>query len=109
MSIDYERLSKIAHTIVDIPKHYHLVMEDNTPEGDENVRSFIWADPEESSRTISVSLDLETGQLMSLDLEKETLNTAGEISSVEEARSIADAFLKRHTPHHDLLTRVHIE
>ena len=109
MSIDYEKLRTKAKAIVVIPEHYRLEMEDNTPKGDEKERSFIWEDPGKDDCIIEVTLDLETGHLMRLDIDKEAKDAVGQDSSAEEARAITGAFLLKHTPDHAAFTWVNIE
>jgi hypothetical protein len=109
MTIDYEKLQTKAKAIVVIPEHYRLEMEDNTPKGDEKERSFIWEDPENDDCKIEVTLDLETGHLMRLDIDMEAKDMVGHDSSAEEARLIADAFLLKHLPNHAAFTWVNIE
>jgi len=109
MSIDYEKLRTKAKAIVVIPEHYRLEMEDNTPKGDEIERSFIWEDPGKDDCKIEVTLDLETGHLMRLEIDMETKDAVDHDSSAEEARAIADAFFMKHAPDHAAFTWVNIE
>lgn len=109
MSIDFEKLRTKAKAIVVIPEHYRLEMEDNTPKDDEIERSFIWEDPGNDDWKIEVTLDLETGHLMRLDIDWETKDAVDHDSSAEKARAIADAFLMKHTPDHAAFTWVNIE
>ncbi|WP_053432743.1 YcdB/YcdC domain-containing protein [Aneurinibacillus migulanus] len=109
MLIDYETLRTKATTVVMIPDHYRLEMEDNTPKGDEKYRSFIWEDPEKNDCKIEVVLDLETGDLIRLDIDMEDKNTGNQDNSEEDAKAIADAFLMKHNPDHTAFTWVNIE
>ncbi|MCP1359098.1 YcdB/YcdC domain-containing protein [Aneurinibacillus migulanus] len=109
MLIDYETLRTKATTVVMIPDHYRLEMEDNTPKGDEKYRSFIWEDPEKNDCKIEVVLDLEAGDLIRLDIDMEDKNTGNQDNSEEDAKAIADAFLMKHNPDHTAFTWVNIE
>lgn len=115
MTMDIQALRAAAGTITFIPEHYELVMEDNTPKGfDENERTFIWEDPHSENSRIEVSLSLETGQLMRLQIDQERDDTirgsaieAG--STTEQAADIAKAFMIRHHPNYAALTWIRSE
>ena len=107
MSIDYEKLRTKAKEIVVIPEHYRLEMEDNT--GNEKERSFIWEDPGKDDCQIEVTLDIETGHLIRLDIDMEAKDSVDQDSSAEEARAIIDAFIVKHTPDYSAFTWVNIE
>ncbi|MHB8126221.1 MAG: YcdB/YcdC domain-containing protein [Desulfitobacteriaceae bacterium] len=107
MSIDYGKLRTKAKAIVVIPKHYRLEMEDNTH--DEKERSFIWEDPGKDDCQFEITLDIETGHLIRLDIDMEAKDSVDQDSSAEEARAIADAFLVKHTPDYGTFTWVNIE
>ncbi|MGF7049584.1 hypothetical protein J2T13_004105 [Paenibacillus sp. DS2015] len=115
MSVDIENLRTRAKTIVEIPAHYRLEMEDNIPKGDEQERCFIWEDPENEDNRIEVTLDLYTGHVTRLAIdraEEEEINEVGGgqwMSSDGKARVIADTFVARHTPDAAELTSVFIE
>lgn len=115
MTMDIQALRAAAGTITFIPEHYELVMEDNTPKGfDEKERTFIWEDPHSENSRIEVSLSLETGQLMRLQIDQERDDTirgsaveAG--STTEQAADIAKAFMIRHHPNYAALTWIRSE
>ncbi|KPD10067.1 hypothetical protein AM501_00850 [Aneurinibacillus migulanus] len=109
MSIDYETLRTKATTVVMIPDYYRLEMEDNTPKGNEKHRSFIWEDPKKNDCKIEVELDLETGDLIRLDIDMEDKNIGNQDNSEEDAKAIADVFLMKHNPDHTPFTWVNIE
>ncbi|AOZ94132.1 YcdB/YcdC domain-containing protein [Paenibacillus crassostreae] len=109
--IDHEYLRKTAESIVDIPNHYQMMVEDNTPKGIEKERSFIWEDPEDDDNSIEISLDLETAQLIRLRIEKSTkldsVMENGYAYTLEEAKEKADGFLNQYAPDHASYTWVH--
>lgn len=63
MFINKDKLRVIAKTIVSIPEHYVLEMEDSIPKGNEQERCFIWEDSENRDNKIEIALDLTSGQL----------------------------------------------
>lgn len=109
MSMDLNKLRIIAKSIVAIPEHYQLVMEDSIPIGTEKERCFIWEDPENDDNKIEVSLDLQTGQLVRLDMDSEKVKGIGYVCEADEAKKVADSFLLKHNPNHALYKWVHIE
>lgn len=115
MTMDIQALRAAAGTIAFIPEHYELVMEDNTPKGfDEKERTFIWEDPHSENSRIEVSLSLETGQLMRLQIDQERDDTiwGSAIESgrtTEQAADIAKAFMFRHHPNYAALTWIRSE
>ncbi|MCO1603112.1 YcdB/YcdC domain-containing protein [Desulfosporosinus nitroreducens] len=107
MSFDYGELRTTAKAIVQIPEHYRLAMEDNTR--DEQERSFIWEDPGKDDCQIEIILDIETGQLINLNIDMEAKDLVDQDCSAEEVRAITDAFLANHTPDYDAFTWVNSE
>lgn len=107
MSVNYGELRTKAEAIVQIPEHYRLAMEDNTH--DEQERSFIWEDPGKDDCQIEITLDIETGHLISLDVQREAKDSGYQASSAEEARAITDAFLEKHTPDYSTFSWVNSE
>jgi len=107
MSFDYGELRTKAKAIVRIPEHYRLAMEDNTRH--EQERSFIWEDPGNDDCQIEISQDIETGQLISLDIDMKAKYSADQASSAEEVRAVTDAFLAKHTSDYDAFTWVNSE
>ncbi|MCI3923898.1 DUF4901 domain-containing protein [Paenibacillus sp. TRM 82003] len=102
MNIDNRELRAIAEKIVAIPEHYALEMEDSTPKGEERVRSFIWEDPGNRDDSIEIALDLETGRLARLKIDREEKDATKEdpraSGGEEDARTLADAFVAEHAP-----------
>ncbi|HHW37079.1 MAG TPA: DUF4901 domain-containing protein [Bacillales bacterium] len=109
MSMDLNKLRSIAKSIVSIPDHYHLVMEDSIPIGAEKERCFIWEDRENDDNKIEVSLDLQTGQLIRLDMDAENEKGVGYVCEADEANKLADSFLLKHNPNHASYKWVYIE
>ncbi|MEC1772670.1 YcdB/YcdC domain-containing protein [Schinkia azotoformans] len=109
MSLDLNKLQSIAKSIVSIPDYYHLVMEDSIPIGAEKERCFIWEDPENDDNKIEVSFDLQTGQLVRLDMDAEKENGVGYACEADEAKKVADSFLLKHNPNHASYKWVHID
>lgn len=107
--MDYDELRRKAKSIVVIPEDYRLEMEDNTPKEREIARSFIWEDPEKTDYKIEVGLDLETGHLLRLEIDRGSQDAAGYDRPAGEARAAADAFLMKHTPGYAAFTWVTIE
>lgn len=109
MSMDFNRLRIIAKSIVAIPEHYQLVMEDSIPIGAEKERCFIWEDSENDDNKIEVTLNLQTGQLISLDIDEEKEEGVGYVcDEADEAKKVADSFLLKHNSNHALYQWVHI-
>ncbi|MEF2967181.1 YcdB/YcdC domain-containing protein [Paenibacillus sp. M1] len=107
MPVGMEQLRNIAVTVVDIPKHFRLEMEDSVPKHHAEERCFIWEDPACDDNRIEVSLDLETGRLLRLKMDK--ADAAGSITEnnkdlLAEAKAAAEAFVTRHHPEHSKLT-----
>ncbi|WP_438349267.1 YcdB/YcdC domain-containing protein [Paenibacillus sp. FA6] len=113
MSIDKEKLLARAKTIVMIPEHYQLEMEDNMPEGDEKERCFIWEDPANQDNTIEITLDLVTGHLTRLAIDREgvrkTKVEAKRLGLDGEASVAADEFVAKHAPYPEEYTSVLLE
>ncbi|MVO98123.1 YcdB/YcdC domain-containing protein [Paenibacillus lutrae] len=109
MSLNYEELRTKALTIVAIPGHYQLVMEDSIPKDNEVERAFIWENPAADSGTIEIALDLEAGYLVRLDIEPEEKEDIEFHPSFEDAQAIADAFVRIHAPAHAVFTWTRIE
>ncbi|AGL00139.1 DUF4901 domain-containing protein [Desulfoscipio gibsoniae] len=110
MEYIYNKLREKASSIVSIPENYHLVVEDNI--ADE--RLFIWEDPQHPEANIEITLDLQTGELIKLSIDKNQDNACSgadcAIPSADQAKRIADEFIKQHLP--DLrgeYTWIHIE
>ena len=82
-------------------------MEDNTR--DEQERSFIWEEPGKDDCQIEITLDIETGLLISLDIHKVAKDSVDQASSLQEERAVADAFLVKHTPDYGAFTWVNSE
>ncbi|WP_158408563.1 YcdB/YcdC domain-containing protein [Desulfosporosinus fructosivorans] len=102
MSIDKEMLRATAKSIVTIPQHYQLEMEASVPEGNEQERCFIWEDPENQDNTIEIVLDLVTGQLKRLAIDREevgaTKEEAKQICLDGAARAVTDQFVAKYAP-----------
>lgn len=110
MSLDLNKLRIIAKSIVAIPEHYQLVMEDSIPIGAEKERCFIWEDPENEDNKIEVTLDLQTGQLIGLDIDEEKEEGVGYVcDEADEAKKVADSFLLKYNPNQALYQWTHIE
>jgi len=96
-----ETLRAVAQSIVFIPEHYKLVMEDSIPSGAEKRRCFIWENPHNDDERIEIMLDIRTGELHSLDIdETEEAVCADNVSfrlSLDEAKAAAERFLIRHS------------
>jgi hypothetical protein len=89
-------------------------MEDNIPKGDEQERCFIWEDPGNKDNNIEVTLDLFTGYLTGLAIEREEMgeihgDEVNQICLDDEARAVADTFVVRHAPDSTEFTSVFIE
>ncbi|MCM3699367.1 YcdB/YcdC domain-containing protein [Paenibacillus macerans] len=105
MSTDVNQLRQIAQTIVTIPPHYRLEMEDSIPQEDERERCFIWEDPDAEEHQIEVSLDIATGVLTRLSIngpEADNLTEAEGLMADEDklklAKKAADAFVAEYHP-----------
>lgn len=100
MSANHDDLRSMAQSIVRIPEHYVLVMEDSVPKGGEQERCFVWEDPEHPDHNIEIALDLTSGLLTRLEINLEHAEDAEphQLSDVEEARRAADAFVAKHAP-----------
>ncbi|RAV22972.1 YcdB/YcdC domain-containing protein [Paenibacillus contaminans] len=98
--IDVDKLRNAAASIVAIPEHYKLELEDNVPVDDERERCFIWEDPDRDDRQIEIALDLMTGHLTRLKIDRDELDEDKAVFSRldREARTVADAFVKKHAP-----------
>lgn len=110
MEYQYKKLRQRALTVVFVPENYQLEVEENIAE--EKHRLFIWEDPQHPDASVEITLDLQTGELVRLSVDKNQENDPADcsITSAEQAKKIADEFLKQHLP--DLLgeyTWVHIE
>ncbi|WP_166238952.1 YcdB/YcdC domain-containing protein [Paenibacillus turpanensis] len=98
--MDFDQLRAIASSIVNIPEHYRLEMEDSIPVGEPKERCFIWESEEKDQGKIEITLDLETGKLTSLSIEvpnsaiEEALSDLeGQETSRESIEAAADVFV----------------
>ncbi|WP_025026263.1 YcdB/YcdC domain-containing protein [Caldalkalibacillus mannanilyticus] len=108
MSIHYDTLRKIAQEIITIPQHFQLEMEDSIPIGDEKERAFVWEVPGTDEK-IEICLDLNTGQLTRLEIEREQEEERKTDAMEKEIRAVTDPFLKKHAPNHAAYKWVEIE
>lgn len=113
MSIDLERLRTFAESIMNIPEHYRLEMEDSIPHGAEKYRWFIWENPSNDEESIEIMLDLNTGELHSLRMERaeqEATHTAVNVKpSIDEMKAAAERFLAKHAKESDAYRCVNVE
>lgn len=122
MKFNLHELRKTAKSIVQIPEHYRLEMEDSIPKEEERERCYIWEDPDHGENSIEVALDLTTGVLMRLSMDRAEAQEGGKGENTPEqedaavsgdkldlARQAAEAFIERHHPAPSALTVVKAE
>ncbi|GAB6931023.1 hypothetical protein JCM10914A_50060 [Paenibacillus sp. JCM 10914] len=111
MPLDKSVLRATAKAITHIPEHFQLVMEDNTSTGlDETTRKFIWEDPEDEYHGIEISLCLDTGQLMELDIHQEQdMLIVSSDPEIERAIEVSKGYMVEHHPDYRALTSVYAE
>lgn len=122
MKIDLQKLRETAKAIVRIPGHYRLEMENSIPKEEERERCYIWEDPDHAENSIEVALDLATGVLMRLSMDRAEAEERGGGEDTPEpeeaavsgnkldlARQAAEAFIERHHPAPSALTVVKAE
>ncbi|WP_341519696.1 YcdB/YcdC domain-containing protein [Bacillus paramobilis] len=93
---DKERKEQVAH-MIDIPDDYRLVVDDQ--EGvDDPYHLLWWEHKADEGRTIQITLNRHTGNLIDFRIEEEKAVSSGE-EAIEEtkAREIANVFLKKYT------------
>ncbi|WP_163093000.1 YcdB/YcdC domain-containing protein [Bacillus cereus] len=93
---DKERKERVAH-IINIPDEYSLVVDDQ--EGvDDPYHLLWWEHKEDQERTIQITLNRHTGNLIEFRIDDENSFSSGK-EAIEEkkAREIANAFLKKYT------------
>ncbi|MES5956837.1 DUF4901 domain-containing protein [Bacillus fungorum] len=93
---DKERKEQVAH-IIDIPEDYRLVVDDQ--EGvDDPYHLLWWEHKADEERTIQITLNRYTGNLIDFRIEDENAISSGK-EAIEEnkAREIANTFLKKYT------------
>ena len=103
MQMELEKLRARAEAVVPIPEHYHLEVEDSVPKGEEKRRWFIWENSNNEAESIEMMLDLETGSLysMRIDYETDSIESAGDLPSLEDAQAEAERFAAKHAEHFD--------
>ncbi|SDT50801.1 protein of unknown function [Paenibacillaceae bacterium GAS479] len=109
MPIDLTELKNIAKTIVEIPEQYRLEMEASIPQGNERERSYIWEDPNNEENNIEITLDLATGQLTRLAIDREQegeVENETETMLDEAARVTAHKFVAKYALDSALYTSV---
>ncbi|PEL63943.1 YcdB/YcdC domain-containing protein [Bacillus wiedmannii] len=93
---DKERKEQVAH-MIDIPDDYRLVVDDQ--EGvDDPYHLLWWEHKEDEERTIQITLNRHTGNLIEFSIDDKKYFSSGK-EAIEEnkAREIANAFLKKYT------------
>ncbi|MGM2509316.1 YcdB/YcdC domain-containing protein [Bacillus cereus group sp. BceL035] len=93
---DKERKEQVAH-IIEIPDDYRLVVDDQ--EGvDDPYHLLWWEHRADEERTIQITLNRHTGNLIDFRIEDEKAFSSGE-ETIEDnkAREIANTFLKKYT------------
>ncbi|MDA1631934.1 YcdB/YcdC domain-containing protein [Bacillus cereus] len=93
---DKERKEQVTH-MIDIPDDYRLVVDDQ--EGvDDPYHLLWWEHKEDEERTIQITLNRHTGNLIEFSIDDENYFSSGK-AAIEEnkAREIANAFLKKYT------------
>lgn len=93
MALQKNELKKRALSIVSLPNHYKLIIEDYSE--DERVM-FTWAN-EQQDESITIELD-GTGHLIYLSIENNDTVSVVDSLSIEEMRKIAEQFLLSHYP-----------
>ncbi|HDR4722692.1 DUF4901 domain-containing protein [Bacillus cereus group sp. Sample62] len=93
---DKERKKQVAH-MIDIPDDYRLVVDDQ--EGvDDPYHLLWWEHKEDEERTIQVTLNRHTGNLIEFSIDdKKYFSSGKEAIGENKAREIANAFLKKYT------------
>ncbi|MED0937688.1 DUF4901 domain-containing protein [Bacillus mobilis] len=93
---DKERKEQVAH-MIDIPDDYRLVVDDQ--EGvDDPYHLLWWEHKEDEERTIQITLNRHTGNLIEFSIDDENSFSSGKKALEEnKAREIANAFLKKYT------------
>lgn len=93
---DKERKEQVAH-MIDIPDDYRLVVDDQ--EGvDDPYHLLWWEHKEDEERTIQITLNRHTGNLIEFSIDDEN-SFSSDMKALEEnkAREIANAFLKKYS------------
>ncbi|WP_088028197.1 YcdB/YcdC domain-containing protein [Bacillus mobilis] len=93
---DKVRKEQVAH-MIDIPDDYRLVVDDQ--EGvDDPYHLLWWEHKEDEERTIQITLNRHTGNLIEFSIDDEN-SFSSDMKALEEnkAREIANAFLKKYT------------
>ncbi|PFU97627.1 DUF4901 domain-containing protein [Bacillus anthracis] len=93
---DKERKEQVAH-IIEIPDDYRLVVDDQ--EGvDDPYHLLWWEHRADEERTIQITLNRHTGNLIDFRIEDEKAFSSGE-ETIEDnkAREVANTFLKKYT------------
>ena len=90
---DKERKEQVAH-IMDIPDDYRLVVDDQ--EGvDDPYHLLWWEHKADEEKTIQITLNRHTGNLIDFRVEEEDSFSSGEeVIEDNKAREIANTFLK---------------
>lgn len=93
---DKERKDQVAH-MIDIPDEYRLVVDDQ--EGVDDPYHLVWWEhKEDEERTIQITLNRHTGNLIEFSIDDEIYFSSGkEAIDENKAREIANAFLKKYT------------
>ncbi|PFB29132.1 DUF4901 domain-containing protein [Bacillus cereus] len=93
---DKERKEQVAY-MIDIPGDYRLVVDDQ--EGvDDPYHLLWWEHKEDEERTIQITLNRHTGNLIEFSIDDENSFSSGKKALEEnKAREIANAFLKKYT------------
>lgn len=93
---DKERKEQVAH-MIDIPDDFRLVVDDQ--EGvDDPYHLLWWEHKEDEERTIQITLNRHTGNLIEFSIDdKKYFSSGKEALEENKAREIANAFLKKYT------------
>ncbi|PEC84482.1 YcdB/YcdC domain-containing protein [Bacillus cereus] len=93
---DKERKEQVAH-IINIPDDYRLVVDDQ--EGvDDPYHLLWWEHKEDEERTIQITLNRHTGNLIEFRIEDEkSFSSSKKALEENKAREIANTFLKKYT------------
>ncbi|GAB6429342.1 YcdB/YcdC domain-containing protein [Bacillus sp. BML-BC060] len=93
---DKERKEKVAH-MIDIPDDYKLVVDDQESV-DDPYHLLWWEHKEDEERTIQITLNRHTGNLIEFSIDdKKYFSSGKEAIGENKAREIANAFLKKYT------------
>ncbi|HHB1437375.1 DUF4901 domain-containing protein [Bacillus mobilis] len=93
---DKERKEKVAH-IINIPDDYRLAVDDEE-DVDDPYHLLWWEHKEDEERTIQITLNRHTGNLIEFSIDDEKFFSSGKKALEEnKAREIANAFLKKYT------------